>query len=665
MNIDITSNLTPDEKELFDSLRSIVQEVAPGTSLRVAGGWVRDKIMGKLSDDIDFMVDNMSGEKMARLITQKMGLQGPHVIEANPDASKHLETAGVKIPISNGTEFDLDFAMARQEVYNDESRIPEIKPASPQEDAMRRDLTINSLFYNIMNGELEDFTGKGIDDLSSMTIRTPEDPLKTFQDDPLRIFRTIRFTSRYNGNIDEETLAAMNDPSLRASILQKVKKERIQEELNKTLKGPNPLVAVNLLKSTGILEDIIGEAIKGSEFEGKMAPFDMDQNNPHHELTVWDHTVKVIENILMYYPDTDPEKRAIMILTALMHDLGKLYYEIHEDKGDKTSYSGHEKASGDISKLILQYLKFNNNTVEQVSKMSKHHMRIHQVERDDQLAGENKRLSYMRRFIRKMLADNVDAMDLMNHTMADAYSKSKGVVSPEVVRKYQLIQSQMQQALSSMNVDPNKKKFVPILNGREIMSVLNINPGPMVGQVNEFLQELMDEDPNMTKDQAAEKIKAQFSPQLDTEEINRQASACPKHLLFTRLEEILEAIEEKNGHQAISLMLKLKDEAEDDESVFEHVASCLLQVLSFDKTQKNLDLMDYVFEKAEKNFFNVKLCVPVVGILLLMKTGTEDEVIERILKRMSNMAKNELQDMLKSLPKDAHHKKLIKRFLNG
>jgi tRNA nucleotidyltransferase (CCA-adding enzyme) len=358
MNIDITNNLTPDEKELFDSLRSIVQEVAPGSSLRVAGGWVRDKIMGKLSDDIDFMVDNMSGEKMARLITEKMGLQGPHVIEANPDASKHLETAGVKIPISNGTEFDLDFAMARQEVYNDESRIPEIKPASPQEDAMRRDLTINSLFYNIMNGELEDFTGKGIDDLSSMTIRTPEDPLKTFQDDPLRIFRTIRFASRYNGNIDEETLAAMNDPSLRASILQKVKKERIQEELHKTLKGPNPLVAVNLLKSTGILEDIIGEAIKGSEFEGKMAPFDMDQNNPHHELTVWDHTVKVVENILMYYPDTDPEKRAIMILTALMHDLGKLYYEIHEDKGDKTSYSGHEKASGDISKLILKYLKF-------------------------------------------------------------------------------------------------------------------------------------------------------------------------------------------------------------------------------------------------------------------------------------------------------------------
>ena len=271
----------------------------------------------------------------------------------------------------------------------------------------------------------------------------------------------------------------------------------------------------------------------------------------------------------------------------------------------------------------------------------------------------------MRKFIRKMLADNVDAMDLMNFTMADAYSKSKGVVSPEVVRKYQMIQSQMQQALASMSVDINKNKFVPVLNGREIMSILNINPGPMVGQVNEFIQELMDEDPSISKDQAAEKIKDQFSPQLDAEEINRQASACPKHLLFSRLEEILEAIEEKNGHQAINLMLNFKEEAEDDESIYEHIASCLLQVLIFDKSQKNLELMTYVFEKAEKNFFNVKLCVPVVGILLIMKTGTEDEVIERILKRMSNMADNDLQDMLKSLPEDAHHKKLIKRFLNG
>jgi len=346
---------TKDEQELFELLRNTVKKVAPGTSLRVAGGWVRDNLLGKKSNDIDFMVDNMSGEQIARLITNELGLSGPHVVQANPDASKHLETAGAEIPISNGKVFDLDFAIARQEIYHDDSRIPEIKPATPEEDAFRRDLTINSMFYNIMTGELEDFTGRGMEDLKSRTIKTPEDPLKTFKDDPLRIFRTIRFASRYNGNIDPETLSAMNNPELHSEIREKVSKERIQEELFKTMKGPNPLMAINLLKETGIFRDIIEDAVKGSKFEGKIAPLDMEQNNPHHELTVWGHTLKVVENLLMYYPDTDPEKRAIMILTAVMHDLGKLYYDIHVDKGDQTSYYGHADASGEIAEMIMRY----------------------------------------------------------------------------------------------------------------------------------------------------------------------------------------------------------------------------------------------------------------------------------------------------------------------
>jgi hypothetical protein len=391
----------------------------------------------------------------------------------------------------------------------------------------------------------------------------------------------------------------------------------------------------------------------------------MDQNNPHHELTVWDHTIKVVENILMFYPDTDSEKRAIMILTALMHDLGKLFYDIHEDKGDKTSYSGHEKASADLAKLILSYLRFNTNMVDQVSKLARHHMRIHQVDRDKNLAGEGKRLAYMRRFIRKMLAENVDAMDVMNHSIADAYSKQINIVTPDVVKKYQLLKNQMEQALSSMSVDLNKKKFVPVLNGREIMSILNINPGPMVGQVNEFLQERMDENPNISKDEAAEAIKAQFGPQLDTEEQTRQASACPKHLLFSKLDGILEAIEEKNGTRSVTLMLDLKNENEDDESVYEHLASCLLKTLTFDRTQRNLELLNYLIEKSGENFFNTNLCIPMVGVLLLIKTGTEPEVIERILTRMSNMSEPDVQSMLSDLPDDAYHKDIIGKFKNG
>jgi tRNA nucleotidyltransferase/poly(A) polymerase len=657
--------LTAEEKELFELLRSTVAKVSPGTTLRVAGGWVRDKLLGKMSDDIDFMTDNVSGEKIARLITQELGLQGPHVVEANPDASKHLETAGAKIPISNGTEFDLDFAMARQEVYHGDSRIPDVKPASPQEDAFRRDLTINSLFYNIMNGELEDFTGMGLKDLETKTIRTPESPFKTFQDDPLRIFRTIRFVSRYDGNLDPQTLVAMKNPKLHEEIKKKVSKERIEQELSKTLKGPNPVLALRLLKETGIFENLMQSAIEGTEFEGQMAPFDMDQNNPHHELSVWDHTIKVVENILSFYPDTDPEKRMIMILTALMHDLGKLYYKIHEDKGDKTSYHGHERASGDLSELILRYLKFNNKIVKEVSKLSKHHMRIHQMDRDKNLEDEKKRLSWMRRFIRKMGEEGIDALDIMNHSIADSYSKKTAPVTQDIIDKYNMIKSQLSQANENQNIDPNTGKFIPVLNGREIMETLNIGPGAMVGQSIAFIKELMDENPAITKDEAARSLKERFLPEIPEDEKIRQASACPKHLLFGKVDSILAAIEEKNTDRAVTLMSDLKSQNEDDESVYEHIASGMLQVLILDRSKKNLDILRYLFEKAERNYFNPELCIPVLGILLLLKTGTEDEVIEKIGERMTNMANNDLQAMLKSLPKDSHHTELIKSLRNG
>lgn len=658
-------NLTPDEKELFDTIRQIVGKVSPGTTLRVAGGWVRDKLLGKESDDIDFMVDNVSGEKIARLITKELGLEGPHIVEANPDASKHLETAGVKIPVSSGVEFDLDFAMARQEVYSEDSRIPEIKPATPEEDAFRRDLTINSLFYNIMTGELEDFTGSGLSDLENNVIRTPLNPNKTFSDDPLRIFRTIRFVSRYNGHLDSSTLVAMSNPDLHEQIQKKVSKERIEQELTKTLKGPNPVVALRLLKETGIFESIMQEAIAGTEFEGQMAPLEMDQNNPHHELNVWDHTMKVVENLLDFYPDTDPEKRTIMILTALMHDLGKLYFKVQEVKGDKTSYVGHEVASAKLSKLILRYLKFNNKMIDQVSKLSRHHMRVHMVDRDQNLNEEQKRLSWMRKFIRKMAEEGVDAMDIMNHSIADSYSKKTAPVTQDIIDKYNLLKSQLQMAGESQNVDPKTGNVKPVLNGKDIMTILNIGGGPIIGQALERVKEMMDQNPSISREEATEVIKNEFMPQIPEDEKIRQASACPKHLLFGKLDDVKESIKEKKVDQAITILKELKKENKDDESVYEAIASNMLEILTIDRRKKDLKILTYLFKKAEKDFFNTDLCVPVLGILLLLETGTSEKVIEKIGERMSNMANDELQAMLKKLPKDSHHKKIIKNLRNG
>ena len=152
IDTNIQSSFTSDEKDLFDTINSVIEQESPSTNAFVAGGWVRDKLLGKSSNDIDIMVDNMTGEQFANLVTTQLGVKGPHVIQENPEKSKHITTAKAFIPLPSGNVQEVDFAQARQEVYRGNSRIPDIQPATPQEDASRRDLTINSIFYHIKYG---------------------------------------------------------------------------------------------------------------------------------------------------------------------------------------------------------------------------------------------------------------------------------------------------------------------------------------------------------------------------------------------------------------------------------------------------------------------------------------------------------------------------------
>ena len=127
IDINIAGHLTPDEKELFETLQKVVAEKSPNTTLRVAGGWVRDRMLGVPSDDIDIMVDNISGETFAKLVAEYIGLKDPHNILSNPEKSKHLSTSKMYIPLRSGKTQEVDFVQARKEIYHGDSRIPEIE----------------------------------------------------------------------------------------------------------------------------------------------------------------------------------------------------------------------------------------------------------------------------------------------------------------------------------------------------------------------------------------------------------------------------------------------------------------------------------------------------------------------------------------------------------
>ncbi|KAI0560435.1 Poly A polymerase head [Gracilaria domingensis] len=252
----LSVSLTPLETKLFDLLLAVARTVTPQPTLRVAGGWVRDKILypnDTLTNvDIDIALDTMLGIEFAERINNYLDDHHmPHasvgLIQKNPDQSKHLETATMRV-----MDVCLDLVNLRTETYSHDSRIPNIKIGTPYEDAMRRDLTINALFYNINTRALEDFTHRGLDDIRDRIIRTPLPPLTTLLDDPLRALRAIRFASRLNFSFDTSLFEACRESRVHDALGAKVSRERISHEIDRVVACDNAPHAIGLLLELGL-----------------------------------------------------------------------------------------------------------------------------------------------------------------------------------------------------------------------------------------------------------------------------------------------------------------------------------------------------------------------------------------------------------------------------
>lgn len=250
------------------------------TVLRWTGGWVRDKLLKVGSHDIDLAINRMTGEHFGLKLqeyleipgnAEKHGLieesdetdklsgkdkakkiaPGLHKIEANPEKSKNLETATTNI-----MGIDLDLVNLRKETYNEISRTPQMEFGTAEEDAVRRDATVNAMFFNLHTCQVEDFTGQGFRDMAAKIIRTPLEPVQTFKDDPLRVLRLIRFASRLDYTIDHETEKAMANPEIQEVLKIKISRERVGIELEKMLKGPRPYMALQLINRFGLYRTV-------------------------------------------------------------------------------------------------------------------------------------------------------------------------------------------------------------------------------------------------------------------------------------------------------------------------------------------------------------------------------------------------------------------------
>lgn len=487
--------VTYKEASIFTLLKMVSSTMNLDLEFRVAGGWVRDKLLGKDSDDIDIALDKMTGRQFwgqVHNFCQKVPefaefFGKTYTIEANVEKSKHLETVAIEV---HGEK--IDFANLRSEKYGEDSRIPIIDIGTPETDAQRRDLTINAIFLNINTGKIEDYVG-GLEDLKAMRLRTPLDPKKTFRDDPLRMLRVLRLFSRFEkSTLDENLVAALADPECHESYKQKVSPERAGPEILKLLAGAKPAAALRVMFNAN-LHKVVFDVPETRV----LVDLRMNQQNKWHAHNLMDHSMLVVENIhkLMVQENAAENRRVRMLLAAVFHDMGKAHPGIPKPKkADPTQmgYKGHDEKSVEIAEAVMKNIGVPADDRNFVNKIIELHMRPHVDSWSKKTIG---------RFMRDCVIPGQDSEDVwrmvMLHGIADEMSKGHGTFEADVALKQQHIQ-QMKDFLTQ----PGPSKMKPLLDGNALMAMF---PAIKVNRIVEgqnfikFISErLLDEQANGT-----------------------------------------------------------------------------------------------------------------------------------------------------------------------
>lgn len=424
--------------EVLEKLRRATEGSGYEGRLHLVGGIVRDKFLAVQPDeDIDIVMEG-DAAKLAIFLYES------GVAEHPPVTYPRFGTAMVTV---EGRQVEL--VGARKESYDPASRKPATEPGSILDDVLRRDFTINTLLENLHTGEVLDLTGQAFEDIRDRIIRTPRNPEQTFDDDPLRMLRAVRFATRLGFAIDPNTYAAITGRAPRLGI---ISAERIRAEFTKILMSPNATAGLEMLRETGLLD----------QFAPELVAMHGVSQNIYHIYDVWTHTLKTLELI-------PPESGMILRLVALLHDVGKVESRTVDEQGTVHFYR-HELIGAEIARRLMGRLRFSNSETSKVAYLISMHLRV--GEYSDQWSD-----SAIRRLIRDA-GDSLD--DLVQLTAAD-----KGAANPAMehvdLEAFLDHVKRVREKLSG-------QKIGSPLNGREIIEALGMEPGPEVGAIKAYLE---------------------------------------------------------------------------------------------------------------------------------------------------------------------------------
>ena len=436
-----------------------------GFRLALVGGPVRDAILGRLGNDLDFTTDAHPHQ------TKK-------ILKSWAD---NVWDTGILFGTVAGKRGDttVEVTTYRTEKYEENSRNPDVEFGETIEgDLSRRDFTVNSMALELTGTKpefIDPFDGLG--DLAKRILRTPSSATQSFSDDPLRMMRAARFASQLGFDLDSEVTEAMTSMASRISI---ISAERVRDEFVKLLMSDRPRIGITILVDTGLADLVVPEIPK--------LRLEIDEH--HHHKDVYEHSITVLEQAISQEERLGGPNLVIR-LAALLHDIGKPKTR-NLLEGGGVSFHHHEVVGSRLSKNRMKALRFDNDTIEAVETLVALHLRFHGY-------GDGEWTdSAVRRYVR-------DAGDLLVHlhvlTRADCTTRN-AKKADRLARTYDGLEAR----IARLSEEEELSKIRPDLDGAQVMSLLGIKPSADVGKALDFLMELRMEHGPLGEERATEEL---------------------------------------------------------------------------------------------------------------------------------------------------------------
>jgi poly(A) polymerase len=444
-----------------------------GYELALVGGPVRDIFLGERPGDLDLTTDATPDQVLA-------------IIKGWADKVWTIGIAFGTVGLRKGGAV-LEITTYRSEQYGLTSRKPDVQYGqSLEEDLSRRDFTINAMAARLPDYQIADPFG-GFDALREKVLRTPGPPEQSFGDDPLRILRAARFAARLGFRIADDVRAAMTEQAGRLDI---VSAERVTGELTKLMLTGDPALGIDVLVQTGVADQVLPEVSR----------LRMEADEHHRHKDVYQHSLTVLRQAIELEPRYGLENDLRVRLAALLHDIGKPRTR-ELLPGGRVAFHHHEVVGAKMTRRRLTALRFPKDVVEDVSKLVELHLRFHGY---GEGAGGSSHPegawtdSAVRRYVR-------DAGPLLNRlhilTRADCTTRNRAKAQ-RLARAYDGLEMRIAELSEQEELD----RIRPELDGNEIMRILGLPPGPLVGKAYSFMLELRIADGELGRQKATQEL---------------------------------------------------------------------------------------------------------------------------------------------------------------